>query len=289
MANLSELIERKSHNDEQWKAQKQAERENAVAIQDAGMTEIAVNPEAYARYLDLQGSNPMYSPGNIALAMIQNPELTVIGTKDRWRSLGRSVRDSEAGKGVQIFARSPLGKGYNLADAYDISQTTGRELKQPVLVDDSQRMSNALGVLLNYSVVPIQIDEQMEDAAYYDPQRMELFVNPNVPDHVAFSAIAAEVAHVRFHAKGANAGYDRKDCELDAQSVSYLLCKRFGVEREMPDLSDLTDLYSGWSPQEIRQALDAVQDMSKQIGGSIDRAITPQQHTRGQAPRRAAR
>ena len=289
MANLAELISRKTQNDEQWKAEKQAERENALAIQDAGMTEIGSNPEAYARYLDLQGANPMYSPGNIALAMVQNQELTVFGTKDRWKSLGRSVRESEADNGVQIFARSPLGKGYSLTYAYDISQTSGREMKQTVLLDDTPQMENALGVLLNYSVVPIQTDGQMEDAAYYDAERKELYVNPNVEDHVAFSAIAAEIAHVRFHAKGANAGYSREDCELDAQSVSYLLCKRFGVEREMPDLSGLAALYSGWSPQEIRQALDAVQDMSKQIGGSIDRTITPKQHSRGPAPRRPAR
>jgi hypothetical protein len=289
MANLAELITRKTQNDEQWKAEKRAERENALAIQDAGMTEIGSNPEAYARYLDLQGANPMYSPGNIALAMVQNQELTVFGTKDRWKSLGRSVRESEADNGVQIFARSPLGKGYSLAYAYDISQTSGREMKQTVLLDDTPQMENALGVLLNYSVVPIQTDGQMEDAAYYDAERKELYVNPNVEDHVAFSAIAAEIAHVRFHAKGANAGYSREDCDLDAQSVSYLLCKRFGVEREMPELSGLSALYSGWSPQEIRQALDAVQDMSKQIGGSIDRTIAPKQHSRGPAPRKPAR
>ncbi len=289
MANLSELISQKTQKDEQWKAEKAAERENAIAMQDTGISLIASDPDAYARYLDMQGVNYMYSPGNIALAMVQNPELSVIGTKDRWRTLNRSVRDSELEKGVQIFARSPLGKGYSLAYAYDISQTAGRELRQPHLEDDSPQMASALSVLLNYSVVPIKTDDQMEEAAYYDPNRMELYVNPNVADHTAFAAIAAEIAHVRFHAKGANGGYSHDDYDLDAQSVSYLLCKRFGVECEMPDLSGLSALYQGWSPQEVRQALDAVQDMSKQIGGSIDKAISPQQHTRGQAQRRPAR
>lgn len=55
MANLSEIIARKNQNDEQWKAQKQAERENAAAMQDAGMEEISSSPEAYARYLEIQG------------------------------------------------------------------------------------------------------------------------------------------------------------------------------------------------------------------------------------------
>lgn len=289
MANLSQLIERKSHNDEQWKAQKQAERENAVAMQDAGMAEIGSNPEAYAQYLDLQGANPTYSPGNIALAMLQNPDLTVLGTRERWKSLGRTVKDSESGRGVQIFARSPFGKGYSLTPAFDISQTTGRELRQVALRDDTKEMEAALTMLLNYSVVPIKADGLLNVPAWYDEGRMELSVNPNVPDHEAFAAIATEVAHIRFHSRGANGSYDRGESELDAQSVSYLLCKRFGVKRDMPELSGLAAIYNGWTPQEIRQALDAVQDMAKTIGNSIEKSITPQQHSRGQTQRRAVR
>ncbi len=48
-------------------------------MQDAGITEITSNPEAYARYLEMQGDNPSYSAGNIALVMFGNPEATVFG------------------------------------------------------------------------------------------------------------------------------------------------------------------------------------------------------------------
>ena len=48
MANLEALISRKTEADTQWKAQRQAERESIVAMQDAGVTEITSNPEAYA-------------------------------------------------------------------------------------------------------------------------------------------------------------------------------------------------------------------------------------------------
>lgn len=285
MANLSEIIARKNQNDEQWKAQKQAERENAAAMQDAGMEEISSNPDAYVRYLEIQGDNPLYSAGNIALAMVQNPNITQFGTVERWRTQGRSVPESERRKGVQIFSRASFGKGYSLVAAYDISQTTGREIKKPVLQDGSPAMDSALSTLLNYSVVPVVVDPEMDAPAFYDEGKLELAINPNYPDGEAFAAIAAEVAHSRFHAKGANAHYNRSESELDAQSVSYILCKRFGVKRELPDLSGLPQLYSGWTPQEIRQALDTVQNMSKKMVGSIEQSITPQQHTRGQTKR----
>ena len=95
--------------------------------------EIATNPEAYARYLSMQGDNPMYSAGNIALAMIQDPQATMFATTDRWRTLGRNVAEMEKSSGIQIFARSPLGKGYTLTNAYDITQTTGRDVKRTEL------------------------------------------------------------------------------------------------------------------------------------------------------------
>ena len=100
MANLEQIVSRKAENDTKWKEAQQAERENTTAMQDAGITEITSNPEAYARYLEMQGDNPSYSAGNIALVMFGNPEATVFGTRDRWKTLSRSVMDSEKSNGV---------------------------------------------------------------------------------------------------------------------------------------------------------------------------------------------
>ena len=54
MANLEQIVSRKAENDTKWKEAQQAERENTTAMQDAGITEITSNPEAYARYLEMQ-------------------------------------------------------------------------------------------------------------------------------------------------------------------------------------------------------------------------------------------
>lgn len=97
MANLEEIVSRKTENDSQWKARQQADRENLMALQDAAVMEITSSPEAYSHYLDLQGDNPAYSAGNIALAMVQDGDVTVFGTKEKWKMLGRFVPVSENG------------------------------------------------------------------------------------------------------------------------------------------------------------------------------------------------
>ena len=136
MIDLEQLINEKNAADDQWRAARQAERENVTAIQDAGVTQITTDPAAYARYLNMQGDNPTYSPGNIALVMVQMPQATVFGTQERWRGMGRFVMDTEQTRGVSIFARSPNGKGYTMADAYDITQTAGKEMRPPQRLAD---------------------------------------------------------------------------------------------------------------------------------------------------------
>ena len=289
LANLADIIAQTNANDQQRKLQRQADRDNLTAMQDAGITEIASHPDIYLRYLEIQGDNLSYSPGNIALAMFQFPQVTQFGTREKWKTLGRSVKDTEASNSFQIFSRAAMGKGYVLAPAYDISQTYGREVKSTVLENNSPEMEKALATVLNYAVVPVVIDTGIDCPAYYDKKKLELSIDPNYPDDEAFAAIAAEVAHSRMHGKGVNSYYSRDECGLDAQSVSYLLCRKFGVQREVPDLSRLGELYRGWTSQEVRQALSAVQDMGKKMANSIDRNIAPPEHTRGSHMRRPER
>ena len=278
MADLEKLVSDKAAADTQWRELRQAERETATDLRDASINEITTNPEAYVRYLDLQGDNPAYGAGNIALIMIQQPEATLFGTRDRWRGLGRFVLEDEQDRGAKIFTKSPTGRGYVLSDAYDVSQTQGREVKPPLLLqDDTREMETALTVLLRFSPVPVVTDRELTVAALYDPKSKQLIINPIYSDSEAFAAIATQIAHARFHDKGFNQSYRRESYDLSAQSVSCVLCRRFGIEREAPDLSGLPDLYQGWQTQNRQKLLSSIQDMSKQIGGSIEKTVAPPQ------------
>ena len=275
MANLEQIINTKTERDRKWRETREQERANAYGMQDAGVVEVTQNPELYGRYLNMQGDNPLYSPGNVILVMFTKPETTVFGTRERWKTLHRYVPDIETGKGVQIFA--PPGSRNALTEAYDISQTEGRPYERVQLANDSPEMESALNTLLNHAVVPVVINHDLERPAFYDDSQMELLVNPACPDHEAFAAIAAEVIHSRFHGKGYNREYSREGYELHAQSMAYLLCRRFGVETDLPDLANVAAYYEGMNPQDRKKVLDGLQDMSKQIGGAIEYNLKPQQ------------
>ena len=279
MADLAGIILDKEINDQDWKAQKQAERENTVAMRDAAATEITSKPELYAKYLDMQGDNLTYSAGNVALVMAQAPDATIFGTPDRWAKLGRSVSLDEKDNPIKIFVRSNYGKSYNIGNAYDISQTRGRDLHPRMLADGTPEMETALKTLINHAVVPVEAKPELTQPAYYDDAALKLYINPDTPDSAAFATIATEIALCRFHAKGAY-DYDRAENLLDAQSISYVMCKRFGIPTEKPDLSNLGALYRGYTPDDRWHALSRIQEMGKKISGAIENGIAPQQKSR---------
>ena len=288
MANLEEIIAAKAASDSQWKNQHQADRQAVTEMQDCGIELIVTDPAQYIRYLTMQGDNPAYSAGNVAIVLAGMEKATVFGTRDRWQSLGRTVLP-EQDHGVNIWARDARTKTYSLTDAYDVSQTQGKDLKHRALREDSAEMSSALQTLLNYSKAEPAVDRSLDAPAFFDEDKRELAINPNYTDPEAFASIAAEVALTRYHDKGYNRDYSWARYELDAQSVSYILCRRYGVEPKQPNLERLGERFAGMDMDECKGVLDKIQDMSKQIGRSIDLNIEAERRRNRTTERRPAR
>ena len=87
----------------------------------------------------------------------------------------------EKSKGFQIFARSSFDRGYQLTDAYDISQTQGREMPQVAVRPGSPEMEKAMETVLNYAAAPVVLDEDLDVPAFYDQDRLELARKPLPP------------------------------------------------------------------------------------------------------------
>lgn len=277
MADLEKMINDKAADDAQWREQRKKDQEYAATLRDAGVADITTDPEVYARYLDMQGDNPAYGAGSIAIVMMRDPEATVFRTADRWKAMGRTVLEEVQEETARVFTRAPSGRSYNLTPVYDVAQTQGRELRKPQLLDDSREMEAALASLLKFSPVEVAVDKDLDAAARYDPEAMKLSVNPGYSDSQVFAAVAAQIAHARFHDRGFNRFYNQENYELGAQSVSYILCRHFGIEREQPDASRLTEMFQGRGIEERQEFLKDVQGMSRQIGRAIDRSIAPPQ------------
>lgn len=285
MSTLADIINAKNQSDHAWQQKRESDIADATAIRDSGIAVVSTDPDTYGAYLTLQGDNPMYSAGNIILCLYQLDSPTKVGTKQRWSSLGRRINADVEGHGAKIFTQ-----GGQLGMAYDISQTDGREIAEPSLPDGTDRMVRALTTLMNYGPINPVNDTSLESVALFDENNKQLRVNPDAPQSEAFSAIAREVALYRMHSNMKNKSYyDRDQLYLDADSVSYILCRRFGVQRELPDASNIASLTAGLPLESMTKILDNVQDMAKHIGGGIEKAIDVQQRVQNQKPNRPRR
>lgn len=285
MANIENLIANRM-------AEREARQQDRAQLSDAriAMIEtITTEPQAYLQYLDLQANNPQMSVGNVVLSLQQlgekNP--TVLGTENQWKKLGRNILPGEVGKGANIFVKNERSGAYYMGETFDVTQTSGRVLPEPMtLADNTPEMEKALQTLLSAVTVDIVTDEGLSVPAQYDPENVELHVNTGFSDSEVFAAVADEMALAKFHNGGYNPDYSRAEYELDAQSVGYLVCRRFGIKHERPNAAHVAELYENWTPESVEAALKANHDQAKELGNRISRAIDPQQRQQVTATRR---
>lgn len=281
MSKLEGFIQEKQQNAEDWKARKETEREELNLMSEDGIMTVTQEPEAYLRYLDVQADNPRYSATNILLALAQNPDLSQIHSLEQWNKLGRSVKREESG--LKIRVSDPYVKdgqeyqGYKVGRVFDISQTTGKG--QPVkitLKEDSPQMDAALRQLLDLSPVKVTTNttESIKDA-YYDPASQEISVSSHLTDLQTFAALSREIVHARIHNHGQYPYYSREESCLDADSLSYMLCRSFGIPAERPDASNIFTLNDGMEPKDRRATLDTLQQIFRKMHGDIQKEAAP--------------
>ena len=296
MSKLETLINEEQQRSDSWKEQKDAEREELNTMSDEMVTKATTEPETYLRYLELQADNPAYSASNILLALSQKPEVTMLHSLEQWNKLGRSIKPQETGVKVRVSA--PYEKdgrklyGYKVGRAFDVSQTTGKDLAEKVPVEENTpEMDAALRKLIRMSPVPVKSSAEVAGDALYDPKEKTIEVSPELSDAQTFSALAREIYHASSHENNKAIEYDRGENELDAQSVGYMLCRSFGIECKQPDAADVAAFYTDMEPQERRDIFDGMRQSFRVMQQEIQKELAPpaKEQTRGAKRRGASR
>lgn len=169
-------------------------------------------------------------------------------------------------------------RGYKVGRVFDISQTTGRG--QPAknqLADGSDAMSKALYQLLMVSPVPVVTGDARGQDALYDPNQQQIIVSGYISDSAAFRALSREVVHAGIHDHGNFPYYSRESCALSADSVSYMLCRSYGVPCDKPKITDLVEMFDGMEARDRTSVLANFQQTFAAQRASIQRGLAPQQ------------
>ena len=259
-----------------WAEKKQAERQEVYEMADAATQEISADGERYKAFLDVKARLINYSATNALLVLAQRPLATQLRDFDGWKNEGASIKRNESHIKIleagDNYARDDgtVGTSWNVKHVFDVSQTNARQRQRPAVQPDDRQL---LSALIHKAPVPIQsVDELPRNmGAYYDHDQQVIFVRRGMEAHDIFRSLSKEIAHAEL--AYSDPAYDRREAGFAAYSVSYIVCKRYGVDVGGYDFSRLPDSFRDADPKDIRATLNAISDTAKDMTGRMHRVL----------------
>jgi hypothetical protein len=226
----------------------EARREDLLAKLSDGIDALADSDE-WQRYLDCQAKFHRYSFNNCLLVLAQMPNASQVASFKAWKEIGRSVNKGETS--LRVFApstrkvevevegekeeRSQL-TGFRLVPVFDISQTNGEELPQPVHLLEGEAPEGIFEKLTTVAEsigYGVQVTPEVEShpgangLCEYGPKRITVAGNRSAAQQV--KSLAHEIGHAMLHGKP-ELQLTRSTVELEAESVAYVTCQQLGMD-----------------------------------------------------------
>ena len=195
----------------------------------------------FKELLDFINKFPSLSPFNAFLIHMQDAGSTVVLTADRWIRYGRKVNENARPMVILV----PFGP---VDFVYDISDTSGSEipdlLVNPFITAGNVEPSKYSLIISNVSNDRIYINESQmyKSSAGYATNRQtdkfEIVLNSTFQLNEKFSTLIHELAHVYCGHLGKlkeswwddRNHLDKDSIEIEAESISFLVCSRFGLK-----------------------------------------------------------
>ena len=258
--------------EERWKQLLEEEMPDAVEK----MTEkVSEDPEAYQKYLKLQAKHPRCTAISLLWLMDQHPEEQEFHTLQEWNNRRRYIIAGSEG--------TPLGWGMvrqedgltndHIEWVFGSEQTyVSKRLRQksPEQRLDGERLEAGVRTLLELSPVEVIIGpEGGAEEIRYDISSQQILVPPGTDMEETFRGLAREILQAKVH-QGME-GYERETFQMDAESLSWMLCQRYGLPCPKPDLNGLAEQNIPWSLEERFECLGALSQIYSQIEKEVTR------------------
>lgn len=189
-----------------------------------------------------------YSANNVFLIMLQRPDATRVAGYRTWQSLGRQVRKGE--RGIRILApcrytysttdeetgeehRHQGIRGFTTTTVFDLAQTDGDDLPDvaPVLLegDGCAGLWDCLAAQVKEAGYTLERGDCFGANGRTDHAVRTVRVRDDVSAAQACKTLAHELAHVMLHPSTDAYFRCRGRCEVEAESVAFLVCRGAGL------------------------------------------------------------
>ena len=173
-----------------------------------------------------------------------------------------------------------LRPAFKIVSVFDVSQTDGKELPDIAVDELTGSVENYAAffeALKQESPVPISFEDIPGGAkGYFSHVENRIAIQEGMSEIQTVKTAIHEIAHAKLHAVNPDekvAPEDRKDRhtkEVEAESVAYTVCQRYGIET-----SDYSFGYiAGWSSdkdtKELKGSLETIRSTAAEMIESID-------------------
>ena len=271
MAELDQVYEtysrkNRKYNKEEWIEYKKKEKQEVYELIDTTAESLVKDGKMFKRYLDSQSKFEQYSVGNTLLITAQMPEATILRDYDGWTNAGGFPKKNR--KDVKILEPSDsymrddgsVGTNYNVKYVTDISQVNIRK-KPRIMNYDNNLLLRAF--LNSNQAANLKIVNEIPDTdrkALYDAEKDILYVAKGAEAPTIFHEVTQELAKQEI-------GEDTEVHTFKINCVSYMLCKKYGVDVSNYNVTDIPFEFKELSAKQIREELEPIHDAMENISG----------------------
>ena len=259
-----------------WKEIAKREKEWANKTSDEMAVKVGNNMSDYLDYLDIQSRFEMYSASNCLLILNQDKNATYLREYKKWKEDGYEVTDSN--KKVIIVKPETVKKEdgstsifYKAKRVYDVTNTNAPKL-EPKELPDKEAILLAIFNSFKWKVEPVDTLDSGA-LARYNQETDTLYVCRGGDVDSKIQDVIQETAK-RF----LKIEIDDPDIELKsfkATSISYLFCKKYGIDFPKERFSEKQNQLSGES-KDIKTELESIKDIYVSIQDKMYEKLEPE-------------
>lgn len=290
----------------------QADIEAMVKKIDEGVKAV-FQSDKYKEYLKFASKFTDYSARNTMLINMQKPEATLVAAYGKWKQLGRQVEKGQSG--ISILApvqyktnqvlevdklavdefgnklynadgtekketvEKPLtGIAYKKVYVFDVSQTSGKELPDPVTEltgdIDTARKEAVFAALKKVTGIDIEFqDIKGGSKGYYSSSKNQIVIKSGMSDAQTLKTAFHEAAHNILHDPKKDvvtAKSPRNEKEVQAESVAFIVAEKFGMDTSEYSFPYIASWSDGKQLEQLKSALQEIQAAAKKISAEIE-------------------
>ena len=201
----------------------------------------AYTPDNWKAYLEMQAVLYDFSSKNKNIIYETKPDATMVMSKTRWRAIGREIAENAD----EIVIKRPEKKNgkTEFVDAvvYDVQDTSGKavgfgayfeKLSPETLIEVNERFKKKY---------PVEVSETLGQDALFSPESKKILLKEGLTPEQEFQALQREAIYGRcFKEQGVK--YSREDNSFRADSVTYALSVKYGLDTANMDFPQLDEI-----------------------------------------------